>query len=1005
MKGKNKHSTRSFNTGGFATENMNSFPSCRILVQTSAESWMLPRRNRRIQQHPLMRRRTMAAMRLDEDDVKPFRRIGLNFIRCGVVEREVTDIEKLSALQRRKIPTGYLAGFSDDVVGQARLRWMLQKDALIQDPLLISSGGAGLVQCRRLAMAYAELVQRPVEVLTIESNTNVSDILQRLVEENGGGGHNAHDNVHTKRFVWEDQATVRAALQGHVLILDGLHRAERNVISALNNLLSNRELSLEDGRSLVSTKRYKYLREEVWGKGKRNSLISPIREDFRVIALWSRNLDRLDPSVRSRFQVCRVDTPPSGMLYENLMKSHGDNESKTTMNEKKDVASLAFAIPNNSRDVEIPDVSIEKSAEQLAIIASVLTDTQLIKNAGFYFPLSTVPSIHLIQRYFPKTPLTDLLCRSFPYASSESRLHKVLDLWPMAVSTRKLVRLACQEIGLPLVETPTDTIAGAYEFNRVEAIPGDPHNVITYFSQRKMFNKQGIFASMFKDYSLGDVKVQVASGGNLSTSKQSSSTFIPSKESNEVLTAMFQEHFAGRDILLVSPRGEGKSAIANHFCTLTGYDVCLFPLHQDITVNDLFRREASKTVNNKQIKTRESPLLRAARTGQVCILDGIEKLAPDIMATLQGFLTDREVVLPDGTKYQQVAPGHESDQNGIQQVHQSFRVIALASISATGIFNHAPPPTWLSEEVVSMFATIPLPAASRECCNAILKHHNKMFSSSDLYKLYSFYEKMSEVAYDCGISPFSIRSMVRFVKRGNIPDITDGKGSLPNCLRSMFLSTTLKNSQRYVLEYVLLLAEIEGEVLSLQQRRKRRELEEKLKIEVVGDVAKIGKITLTRLQPKSVDLVPDPIVSESPDRVILIQLLLNEWARGERTFLLIANPNTGIRHFCDGVCGLINHEREYVNLNQRWTIDQLATASQSDNGRYDSPLVRAMMNGRSVVIDGVDDAAFEIRALLKALADDGEMLLSDGRRILKDKYKGDKSTFALLSVVRLKSKQ
>ena len=42
--------------------------------------------------------------------------------------------------------------------------------------------------------------------------------------------------------VWFDQAVVRAAILGRILILEGLEKAERNVLPVLNNLLENREM-------------------------------------------------------------------------------------------------------------------------------------------------------------------------------------------------------------------------------------------------------------------------------------------------------------------------------------------------------------------------------------------------------------------------------------------------------------------------------------------------------------------------------------------------------------------------------------------------------------------------------------------------------------------------------------------------------------------------------------------------------------------------------------------
>jgi len=49
---------------------------------------------------------------------------------------------------------------------------------------------------------------------------------------------------------------VRAALEGRVLVLEGIEKAERNVLPVLNNLLENREMHLEDGRFLIPASRY-----------------------------------------------------------------------------------------------------------------------------------------------------------------------------------------------------------------------------------------------------------------------------------------------------------------------------------------------------------------------------------------------------------------------------------------------------------------------------------------------------------------------------------------------------------------------------------------------------------------------------------------------------------------------------------------------------------------------------------------------------------------------------
>ena len=55
------------------------------------------------------------------------------------------------------------------------------------------------------------------------------------------------------------QPAVRAALEGRVLVLEGMEKAERNVLPVLNNLLENREMQLDDGRLIVAPLRYDQL--------------------------------------------------------------------------------------------------------------------------------------------------------------------------------------------------------------------------------------------------------------------------------------------------------------------------------------------------------------------------------------------------------------------------------------------------------------------------------------------------------------------------------------------------------------------------------------------------------------------------------------------------------------------------------------------------------------------------------------------------------------------------
>lgn len=120
------------------------------------------------------------------------------------------------------------------------LRWMLQKDLLGQDMFLI--GRPGPLR-RTIAMQYLQLTQRELEYVSLSRDTTESDLKQRREILNG-----------TAKYF--DQSAVRAAVHGRVLVIEGIEKAERNVLPVLNNLLENREMHLEDGRFLIPAERY-----------------------------------------------------------------------------------------------------------------------------------------------------------------------------------------------------------------------------------------------------------------------------------------------------------------------------------------------------------------------------------------------------------------------------------------------------------------------------------------------------------------------------------------------------------------------------------------------------------------------------------------------------------------------------------------------------------------------------------------------------------------------------
>jgi AAA domain (dynein-related subfamily) len=95
---------------------------------------------------------------------------------------------------------------SQDIL--AHLRWMMQKGNLAQDMFL--TGFPGPLR-RQLALKYAQLSQREVEYVALSVDVTESDLKQRR-EIKGGTS------------VYIDQACIRAAIHGRLLILDGIER-------------------------------------------------------------------------------------------------------------------------------------------------------------------------------------------------------------------------------------------------------------------------------------------------------------------------------------------------------------------------------------------------------------------------------------------------------------------------------------------------------------------------------------------------------------------------------------------------------------------------------------------------------------------------------------------------------------------------------------------------------------------------------------------------------------
>uniref|UniRef100_H2MDU3 von Willebrand factor A domain-containing protein 8 n=1 Tax=Oryzias latipes TaxID=8090 RepID=H2MDU3_ORYLA len=251
------------------------------------------------------------------------------------------------------------------------LRWIMQKDLLGQDVFLI--GPPGTLR-RSIAMQYLELTKREVEYVTLSRDTTETDLKQRR-------------EICSGTAFYIDQCAVRAATQGRVLVLEGLEKAERNVLPILNNLLENREMQLDDGRFLMAAERYDKLLQEHTKEELDRWKIVRVSEDFWVIALGipvsKYKGNPLDPPLRSRFQARDIYYLPF-----------------------KDQLELLYAAGAN--------VPAER-VSQLLSFATTLCSQESSSLGLPDFPIDNLLPAVRVLNIFPMLPLHKLIHRLYPY--------------------------------------------------------------------------------------------------------------------------------------------------------------------------------------------------------------------------------------------------------------------------------------------------------------------------------------------------------------------------------------------------------------------------------------------------------------------------------------------------------------------------------------------------------------------------------------------------------------
>ncbi|XP_034741708.1 von Willebrand factor A domain-containing protein 8 [Etheostoma cragini] len=807
------------------------------------------------------------------------------------------------------VPVKHISDSLPQTVVQ-HLRWIMQKDLLGQDVFLI--GPPGPLR-RAIAMQYLELTKREVEYVALSRDTTETDLKQRREIRSG-----------TAFYI--DQCAVRAATQGRVLVLEGLEKAERNVLPVLNNLLENREMQLEDGRFLMSYQRYDKLLQEHTKDELDSWKIVRVSEDFRVIALGlpvpKYKGNPLDPPLRSRFQARDVYYLPF-----------------------KDQLELLYTVG--------PNIAAERVSQLLSLATTLCS--QESSNLGLPdFPVDNLlPALHVLN-VLPMLSSQQLVQRLYPYNSilgkdGRSAVEGVLSRFELLDGRRKLVPSAILSV------------------SRTKDLEG--HADVTLLVADK------------------DVTFQVPAGIKELHPPNSSPTFISTPSQSQLLAEMMQSHMV-KDICLIGAKGCGKSVIAREFAEMLGYSIEPIMLYQDMTARDLLQQRC--TLPNGDTAWRPSPLVTAAIEGKLLILDGIHRVNLGTLAVLSRLLHDRELDLYDGTRllrwdrYQTLKEELQFTDQQLQErsifpIHASFRVLALAEPPVVGAStNSSRGQQWLGPELLTMFlyhTVSPMARAEEVKLIQGLTPNVPKEAAEQLLHLTHSLRKTNDATAQSLASSLSTRQLLRICRRfSQYPE-----ESIAHAVNKACLSRFLPSLARASLDKSLANCSIQDTPDPAEHTRDFNCLV-KDGVLTIGSVSAPVYVAIEKMK------VPDVLFYDNLQHMMVMEDMLKDFLLGEH-LLLVGNQGVGKNKIVDRFLHLLNRPREYLQLHRDTTVQTLTLQPSVRDGIImyeDSPLVKAVKLGHILVIDEADKAPTNVTCILKTLVESGEMILADGRRIISD---------------------
>lgn len=872
-----------------------------------------------------------------------------SFVRIG---NTTIELKKAKALE--KVPRGYLSLYSgvmsDSQSYLKYLRWLMQKDELKQDSFLIGSPPGAFR--RNLALSFAELTQREVEYLVLTRDTTEADIKQRR-EINSGS------------VMYVNQCAVNAALNGRILIIEGIEKAERNLLPILNNLLENRELNLDDGHFLVSPQRYDKLTDVANESNKDLNKLNllKVHPDFRVIAIGlpvpKYQGNPLDPPLRSRFQSHLVSLPD----YQDFTKyltSANERINEALINNLSNFGYSFYT--NESNSLSLPDFPVENVDYLTRIMNKVYRLDSNQNRIAESYNENFLDTSKLINKLYPFS----LILKN-------------------EETNQKFFNELMSRFNLPVPKISSNNEAN-YELVEIKS------------SSRSEHLKELCFKSLNNPGQLMSIDLIKGNTGVTRTDPN----FVMNRYHSSQLVDIMLSHASEHDFCLIGPQGSGKTEIIKQFCNLLEYNMHTIYLYKDMSTRDILQQRI--TTNNGDTIWHNSPLIDACLSGDIIVLDGIHRLRDDTLMSLRRLIHDRELDLADGSKLirhdKYDALMKESKAKGIEltskvmRIDPSFRLIATAEPPATKSTVKDMSDSdkasfiksgseWLNSEVLNLFLFQSVDALETQYEHEVLKKKFKLNSQHN--QLYKVIEQLRTASSDEAqlnhISKlFSLRKLIRISKQLEQYPNQD----LTKQIEEACLFKFMPQLNKQVLSEFLVKNKFDSRN---DLPESIEEIEQSLK-QKVKKILDFDAENNKALELAEISKIPDTLFFENELHTVILNNMMRDFELGEH-ILLIGNQGTGKNKLIDKFLMLTKKPREYIQLHRDTTVNSLTVQPIIKSGvvHYeDSPLVKAVKNGYILVVDEADKAPLNVTCILKSIIESSEMILSDGRKIVPWSY-------------------